>query len=591
MERRLGVAGDPFQDLGVGRDARSRGDLAVVERFECGLAEDVPRDVDRLDPFAPVLVGRQVVEAERGVLRRIGALDPDRAARVRVHRPDMHLVAVALHRRRPVVTDRDRQEVEHQVRVRDVVVAAGEAAALEVVRGARPAPEEEPLETDPRPVPPQLGRRHGDGLPAAVLDVHLEVVLEVLADARDVGDDVDAVPPQLLGIAAGPPAVRDRPGRGPRRARDPGRRRPAGRRRAAPGPSRGLHPARPKEPVSMRAARELWRPGRSSAPMAVPPPRPGRDEPLRGRRLRPQQRRRRLPQPDVPLPAARDPLRRRRRGEGPRLPGPRRADVLGRPRLRADRRTDPHEHPAIRFNYLSTDQDRREWVEAIRVARTSSPSPRSSRSTTARSRRDRRGRATRRSSTGWPAMPRPRCIRRAPRGWAPTSVRRRSRDDGRPRDRRAAGRRRSHVPVRHERQHLRAGDDGGREGRRPDRRQHATAAGDGCRSTATRERQPTSRWAPRGPAFSSGPSRRPTRCSTPSPAQRSRGCGKPTTDALQEPHSGALPDGCRARPRGPRTTRWRADSLVCLPLWDGCARTSGDAGHRLGRSGAGLGDP
>jgi choline dehydrogenase len=31
--------------------------------------------------------------------------------------------------------------------------------------------------------------------------------------------------------------------------------------------------------------------------------------------------------------------------------------------------TDPHVHPAIRFNYLSTDQDRREWVEAIRVAR------------------------------------------------------------------------------------------------------------------------------------------------------------------------------------------------------------------------------
>jgi choline dehydrogenase len=30
---------------------------------------------------------------------------------------------------------------------------------------------------------------------------------------------------------------------------------------------------------------------------------------------------------------------------------------------------DPREHPALRFNYLSTDQDRREWVEAIRVAR------------------------------------------------------------------------------------------------------------------------------------------------------------------------------------------------------------------------------
>jgi choline dehydrogenase len=32
--------------------------------------------------------------------------------------------------------------------------------------------------------------------------------------------------------------------------------------------------------------------------------------------------------------------------------------------------TDPKVHPALRFNYLSTDQDRREWVEAIQVART-----------------------------------------------------------------------------------------------------------------------------------------------------------------------------------------------------------------------------
>jgi choline dehydrogenase len=30
---------------------------------------------------------------------------------------------------------------------------------------------------------------------------------------------------------------------------------------------------------------------------------------------------------------------------------------------------DPGVHPALRFNYLSTANDRREWVEAIRVAR------------------------------------------------------------------------------------------------------------------------------------------------------------------------------------------------------------------------------
>jgi choline dehydrogenase len=31
--------------------------------------------------------------------------------------------------------------------------------------------------------------------------------------------------------------------------------------------------------------------------------------------------------------------------------------------------SDPKEKPAIRFNYLSTDQDRKEWVEAVRCAR------------------------------------------------------------------------------------------------------------------------------------------------------------------------------------------------------------------------------
>jgi choline dehydrogenase len=31
--------------------------------------------------------------------------------------------------------------------------------------------------------------------------------------------------------------------------------------------------------------------------------------------------------------------------------------------------TDPRAHPALRFNYLSTEQDRREWLEAVHVAR------------------------------------------------------------------------------------------------------------------------------------------------------------------------------------------------------------------------------
>jgi choline dehydrogenase len=46
--------------------------------------------------------------------------------------------------------------------------------------------------------------------------------------------------------------------------------------------------------------------------------------------------------------------------------GPMNSDVRGSVRIRS---TDPREHPALRFNYLSTENDRREWVEAIRCAR------------------------------------------------------------------------------------------------------------------------------------------------------------------------------------------------------------------------------
>ena len=46
--------------------------------------------------------------------------------------------------------------------------------------------------------------------------------------------------------------------------------------------------------------------------------------------------------------------------------GPMYSDARGSVTLK---NTDPRTHPALRFNYLSTSQDRREWVESIRVAR------------------------------------------------------------------------------------------------------------------------------------------------------------------------------------------------------------------------------
>ncbi|HEV7931635.1 MAG TPA: choline dehydrogenase [Actinomadura sp.] len=46
--------------------------------------------------------------------------------------------------------------------------------------------------------------------------------------------------------------------------------------------------------------------------------------------------------------------------------GPMYSDTRGSVKIRS---RDPEEHPALRFNYLSTERDRREWVEAIQVAR------------------------------------------------------------------------------------------------------------------------------------------------------------------------------------------------------------------------------
>lgn len=46
--------------------------------------------------------------------------------------------------------------------------------------------------------------------------------------------------------------------------------------------------------------------------------------------------------------------------------GPMYSDARGTLKLKS---ADPRAHPALRFNYLSTDQDRREWVEAIHCAR------------------------------------------------------------------------------------------------------------------------------------------------------------------------------------------------------------------------------
>ena len=130
-----------------------------------------------------------------------------------------------------------------------------------------------------------------------------------------------------LGRGGGRRAGLARGGRGARPAR--GRREPAGPPgglRAAPGRAAGLDGALLRDATAARGG----------AGVAAAQERPGRDQPLRGGRVRARQRRGRLPEPDVPLPADRGALRRNAaagRGRA-RLPGARRAHVLGRARER-----------------------------------------------------------------------------------------------------------------------------------------------------------------------------------------------------------------------------------------------------------------
>ena len=167
--------------------------------------------------------------------------------------------------------------------------------------------------------------------------------------------------------------------------------------------------------------------------------------------------------------------------------GPMYADTRGW--VRIDSR-DPRQKPKMLFNYLSTPTDRRERSRRSASRATSSPSERSRPSTAASS-----PRPLRRDRRGDPRLgPQGRRDGAAPLVHHQDGCRRALGDrpdlDASARPRRAPRRRRERLPLRHERQHLRPRDDGGREGRRPDPRQHSPARRGGAVLPAPRRLPP-----------------------------------------------------------------------------------------------------
>ena len=90
--------------------------------------------------------------------------------------------------------------------------------------------------------------------------------------------------------------------------------------------------------------------------------------------------------------------------------GPMYSDVRGSLKITS---ADPRMHPALRFNYLSTSTDRREWVEAIHVARSILEQPAFAAYDGGEVSPGPSVQSTTRSWTGWPGTPRLRSIRPA----------------------------------------------------------------------------------------------------------------------------------------------------------------------------------
>ena len=103
---------------------------------------------------------------------------------------------------RAVIADGHGQEMKLEIGVGHIVVAADETTGFEVVGGRRPFTMKKPLVAHQRLVVPLHGRVHGHrGLFAGVLDIHFQVVLEVLPYPGKIEHRADAQGLQFGGVA------------------------------------------------------------------------------------------------------------------------------------------------------------------------------------------------------------------------------------------------------------------------------------------------------------------------------------------------------------------------------------------------------
>src|SRR5437762_7044163 len=100
-----------------------------------------------------------------------------------------------------VIANGDRQKVIFDVGIVDAGMRADEAAALEMIGGAETGLEQEPFEPDEGLGEEIEARTQRYRLQAFHLEIEFEMILQIVADARQIVDGRDADRFEMCGIA------------------------------------------------------------------------------------------------------------------------------------------------------------------------------------------------------------------------------------------------------------------------------------------------------------------------------------------------------------------------------------------------------
>ncbi|CCK06833.1 protein of unknown function DUF140 [Cronobacter sakazakii 696] len=182
----LCVVADKFVELFIGMAVDARADFPAAEFIQRGLVDYLARDANGVAELLPVLLVRHVVKQDRRMLARIARFNAHVGAARRAHRADVALESVRFDGVGAVVVNRHRQEVVLNVRPGELFTAADKPAAFKVVAGADTGAVKQPLRADFRLIPPFQRRVERNRLFTFVLQIHLQVILQIFADARQI---------------------------------------------------------------------------------------------------------------------------------------------------------------------------------------------------------------------------------------------------------------------------------------------------------------------------------------------------------------------------------------------------------------------